>query len=196
MFPLFIVDIGAVARTRRFFVLTECPERGTQLKNDKAPKNVAGRVREFAQPVVEQLGYELWDVVFEKVGSQYELTVYIDSPDGIDMNDCEAVSHAIDPLLDSYDPIPQSYTFYVSSAGLERALTRPEHYPPFFGSLVDVRLYKAVDGAKQYEGILKAYDEGRVTIEYGEKEITFEPDDLASVRLVYVDDEGPTISEE
>ena len=151
---------------------------------EKSAKNIAGRIRSFAEPVVRELGYELWDVVFEKVGSLYELTVYIDSDDGIGIEDCEKVSRALDPLLDRYDPIPQAYTFYVSSAGLERTLSLPEHFEKFMGHQVEVKLFRAVDGAKQHTGVLCAYENGRVTIENSEEK-TFEPADISSVRLVY-----------
>ena len=154
------------------------------MATDRPVKNIAGRIREFAEPVVRELGYTLWDVVFEKVGSLYELTVYIDAEDGIGIEDCEKVSRALDPLLDRYDPIPQAYTFYVSSAGLERTLSLPEHFEKFMGHQVEVRLYRAVDGAKQHTGILSAYENGRVTVENG-KTITFDPADIASVRVVY-----------
>lgn len=151
---------------------------------EKSAKNIAGRIRSFAEPVVRELGYELWDVVFEKVGSLYELTVYIDSDDGIGIEDCEKVSRALDPLLDRYDPISQAYTFYVSSAGLERTLSLPEHFEKFMGHQVEVKLFRAVNGAKQHTGVLCAYENGRVTIENGEEK-TFEPADISSVRLVY-----------
>ena len=151
---------------------------------EKSAKNIAGRIRSFAEPVVRELGYELWDVVFEKVGSLYELTVYIDSDDGIGIEDCEKVSRALDPLLDRYDPISQAYTFYVSSAGLERTLSLPEHFEKFVGRHVELRLFRAVGGAKQHTGVLCAYENGRVTIENGEEK-TFEPADISSVRLVY-----------
>lgn len=151
---------------------------------EKSAKNIAGRIRSLAEPVVRELGYELWDVVFEKVGSLYELTVYIDSDDGIGIEDCEKVSRALDPLLDRYDPISQAYTFYVSSAGLERTLSLPEHFEKFMGHQVEVKLFRAVDGAKQHTGVLCAYENGRVTIENGEEK-TFEPADISSVRLVY-----------
>lgn len=151
---------------------------------EKSAKNIAGRIRSFAEPVVRELSYELWDVVFEKVGSLYELTVYIDSDDGIGIEDCEKVSRALDPLLDRYDPISQAYTFYVSSAGLERTLSLPEHFEKFMGHQVEVKLFRAVDGAKQHTGVLCAYENGRVTIENSEEK-TFEPADISSVRLVY-----------
>lgn len=151
---------------------------------EKSVKNIAGRIRSFAEPVVQGLGYTLWDVVFEKVGSLYELTVYIDSEDGIGIDDCEKVSRALDPLLDRYDPIPQAYTFYVSSAGLERTLSLPEHFEKFMGHQVEVRLYRAVDGTRHYTGILNGFENGRVTIENGTSR-TFEPADISTVRLVY-----------
>lgn len=154
---------------------------------DKSVKNIAGRIRKFAEPVVAELGYTLWDVVFEKVGSLYELTVYIDSDEGISIDDCEKVSRALDPLLDRYDPISQAYTFYVSSAGLERTLSLPEHFEKFMGHQVEVRLFHTVEGAKQHTGILSAFENGRVTIENG-KELTFEPEDISTVRVVYTGD--------
>ena len=155
---------------------------------DKSNKNVVGRVKSFTEPVVRDLGYELWDVTFEKVGSLYELTIYIDSEEGISIDDCEKVSRAVDPLLDRYDPIPQQYTFYVSSAGLERPLSQPAHFEKFMGHVIEVRLYRAVEGAKQHVGTLAGYEDGRVTINQG-KELTFEPADVASVRLVYTGEE-------
>jgi len=154
------------------------------LAAERSVKNIAGRIRAFAEPVVSELGYELWDVVFEKVGSLYELTVYLDKEGGIDIEDCEKVSRALDPLLDRYDPIPYAYTFYVSSAGLERTLSQPEHFEKFMGHTVEVKLFRAVEGAKQHIGALRAYDGGRVTIA-NEKELTLEPADISSVRLVY-----------
>ncbi len=154
---------------------------------DKSVKNIAGRIRSFAEPVVQELGYSLWDVVFEKVGSLYELTVYIDAENGVGIDDCEKVSRALDPLLDRYDPIPQAYTFYVSSMGLEPVLTRPEHFARFLGRQVEVKLYHAVDGAKQHTGVLRGYDEGRVTIE-SDREKTFEPADISAVRVVCTDE--------
>ena len=132
----------------------------------KHQKNVVQRVEEFAKPVVTQLGYELWDIAFEKLGSMYELNIYIDRPDrAVDLNDCETVSRAIDPLLDRYDPIEEAYTFNVSSAGLERSLKKPEHFQKYIGYLVDVKLYQAMDGQKTLLGVLKAYEDATVKIE-------------------------------
>ena len=156
------------------------------MKNEKRPKkNVAESVREFARPVVEGLGLELWDVAFEKVGGQYSLIIYIDSENGVKIEDCEAVSRAVDPLLDRYDPIEQSYTFSVSSAGLERALTRQEHFDKFTGSTVAVSLFRAENGQKKHEGTLRERTGEYLEIESDGLILRFDNANVAAVRLVY-----------
>ena len=156
------------------------------MKNaNHSKKNVAEVVREFAQPVIEGLGLELWDVVFEKVGGQHSLVIFIDSVNGIKIEDCEAVSRAIDPLLDEYDPIPQSYTFSVSSAGLERTLSRQEHFDKFIGTTVSVSLFRGENGSKKYEGILRERTEEYLEIESENVILRFDNKNVAAVRLVY-----------
>ncbi len=140
-------------------------------------------VWDLALPVVERAGLELWDVEYVTEGGQRYLRVYLDSPDGVDLDQCEAVSRAMDPILDEADPVPDSYIFEVSSAGCERALKRPEDFERFTGSLVEVRLYSAVDGAKQWIGKLTGYVNGDVIIESGGEERRFTKSQIASVRL-------------
>lgn len=82
-------------------------------------------VRQFAEPVVQAHGCSLWDVEYVREGADWFLRLYIDKPGGVDINDCEAISRAVDPILDEKDPIPDSYSFEVCSAGLERVLKRP-----------------------------------------------------------------------
>ena len=82
----------------------------------------------FARPVVEEKGCTLWDVEYVREGSDYFLRLYIDKDGGVDITDCEAISRAVDPILDEKDPIPESYHFEVCSAGLERALKRPADF--------------------------------------------------------------------
>lgn len=139
-------------------------------------------VWDLALPVVEQTGLELWDVEYVTEGGQRYLRVYLDGPDGVTLDDCETVSRAMDPILDEKDPVPDSYIFEVSSAGCERALKRPSDFARFLGSNVEVKLYSAVDGAKQWIGKLIAYDDGDVTIEAG-GEHCFTKKQIASVRL-------------
>lgn len=144
---------------------------------------IADIVAELAKPIVEERGCILWDVEYVKEGGQWFLRVYIDKAEGVSIDDCEAVSRAIDPVLDEKDPIAESYTFEVSSAGLDRQLKKPEHFAQFIGEEVEVRLYRPIDGAKQYTGTLLAYSNGDVTLRVNGEEKVFTKEQVAAVRL-------------
>ena len=144
---------------------------------------IVQKVRDLALPLAAEQGLDLWDVEYVKEAGQWYLRVYIDRDGGVSIDDCEAFSRAFDPILDAEDPIPDSYIFEVSSAGAERALKRPSDFEKFLGSDVEVKLYRAVNGAKTHTGILKAYAEGDVTVEAAGKETTFPADSVAQVRL-------------
>ena len=142
------------------------------------------RIWQFAEPVVTAQGCTIWDVEYVREGADWFLRIYIDKDGGVDIADCEAISRAMDPILDEKDPIPTSYTFEVCSAGIERALKRPGDFERFMGSDVLVRLYRPKDGTKEFPGVLRGYGEdGSVTIEYGKNEITFTKSEVALVRL-------------
>ena len=141
-------------------------------------KEVCRRVRELAGPEIVRQGVRLWDVTFEKEGGQYYLTVAIDrGRHPADLNACEAISRYLDPL--------PSYTLCVSSAGLTRRLTRPEHFDECLGERVRLRFYRAIDGAKELEGRLCARGEdGALEIEDdGGQRRTFARADVAQVNL-------------
>ena len=140
-------------------------------------------VAEFARPIVEAHGCELWDVEYVREGSECFLRLYLYKEGGVDINDCEAVSRAVDPILDEKDPIPGSYHFEVCSAGLERVLKRPADFQRFLGSPITVKLYRPRNGLKEIPCVLKAYDEGKLTVEAGKETITFEKSEVAQVRL-------------
>ena len=140
-------------------------------------------VASFAEPIVRQHGCELWDVEYVREGSEYFLRLYLDKEGGVDINDCEAISRAVDPILDEKDPIQGSYHFEVCSAGLERALKRPSDFERFMNSAITVKLYRPRNGLKEIPGILRGYDNGRVTVEAGKETITFEKSEVALVRL-------------
>ena len=144
---------------------------------------VAEKVAQFARPVVEAHGCELWDVEYVREGSERFLRLYIDKDGGVDITDCEKISRAVDPILDEGDPIAESYHFEVCSAGLERALKRPGDFERFMGSAVMVKLYRPRNGLKELPGILRGYEDGRVTVECGKETITFEKSEIALVRL-------------
>lgn len=135
---------------------------------------VAARVEQLARPVVSELGYRLWDVRYEKEGPDQFLRVFIDKDGDMDTADCEVVSRALDPLIDAADPIDESYYFEVSSPGLGRRLTRPEHYEACRGQKTTVRLIRPDEaGQKEYTGLLQGNCDGTVTLETedGEKQI-------------------------
>ena len=137
-------------------------------------------VAQLAQPIVEQAGCTLWDVEYVKEAGEWFLRVYIDKEGGVDINHCEAVSRPLSDLLDEADPIQGSYTFEVSSAGLDRPLKKPEHFAACAGQQVDVRFYRPVDGRKEYTGALVGCDgDGNVTVD----DKTFGKKDVAQVRL-------------
>ena len=147
---------------------------------------VTDTVWNLARPLAEAQGVELWDVEYVKEAGQWFLRVYLDKDGGIGINDCEAFSRALDPILDEADPIPGSYVFEVSSAGAERELKRPGDFEKFLGSDVEVKLYQAVDGRKTYTGKLVSYADGDVTVAVGNTEKTFAKADVASVHLSIV----------
>ena len=144
---------------------------------------ITDQVTEFAKPVVESFGCTLWDVEYVREGSERFLRIYIDKDGGVDIDDCEKIHRALDPILDEKDPIPESYHFEVSSAGLERALKRPGDFERFMGSPVLVKLYRPRNGLKEIPGILRGYEDGKVTVEAGKETITFEKSQVALVRL-------------
>ena len=146
-------------------------------------KKLTEKVAELARPVAEKLGCELWDVEFIKEVGQYFLRIYIDKPEGVAIEDCEAFSRAFDTILDEADPIPESYVFEVSSAGAERALKRPSDFERFMGSNVAVHLYKPKDGKKEFIGTLKTYNNGDLEIENKNGVLAFAKSEVALVRL-------------
>ena len=135
---------------------------------------VTDQVTIFAKPVVESFGCQLWDVEYVREGSERYLRLYIDKDGGIDIEDCEKIHRAMDPILDEKDPIAESYHFEVCSAGLERPLKRPSDFEKFMGSPILVKLYRPRNGLKEIPGILRGYEEGKVTLEAGKETVTFE----------------------
>lgn len=144
---------------------------------------ITEQVASFAQPIVEANGCSLWDVEYVREGSERFLRLYIDKEGGVNINDCEAIARAVDPILDEKDPIPESYHFEVCSAGLERPLKRPGDFEKFMGSPILLKLYRPRNGLKEIPGILRGYEEGKVTVEAGKETITFEKSEVALVRL-------------
>ena len=144
---------------------------------------VTDTVAALALPFVEAAGCSLWDVEYVKEAGEWFLRVYIDKEEGISIEDCEAVSRPLSDALDEADPIEGSYTFEVSSAGADRVLKKEEHFSQFQGAEVEVKLYRAKEGRKEFVGLLQSYEEGNVTLDVNGTSVAFEKKEIALVRL-------------
>ena len=148
-------------------------------------KNVRDTVSEAILPTVSELGYRLWDVTYSKIGADYHLEITIDKDGGVNIEDCERVHRAIDPILDEVDPIEGFYYLEVSSPGIERELRTEEHILACLGCEVIAKLYVAKDGAKSVEGTLKSYSDGAVVISTDGKEVSLEVKGISKLQTVY-----------
>lgn len=147
---------------------------------------VEQRCEKMVQPILDENGFELWDVEYVKEGANYYLRVYADKEGGITIDDCVTISRALEVKLDEEDFIEEAYILEVSSPGLGRPLKRERDFERSIGAEVDVKLYKAVNQQKEFTGILKAYDETTVTLELeNEEEQIFERSAIALIRLAF-----------
>lgn len=147
---------------------------------------IAEQVRDIITPTADELGYYLWDVEYVKEGADWILRVTIDNDEGITIDDCERMTRAIDPILDEADPIEDAYLLEVSSPGIERELTRPEHFELCAGERVEVRLFAPSEGSRVWVGTLVGRDEaGRVTIAVGDTTRSFEAAAVTKVCTVF-----------
>ena len=128
-------------------------------KGRKKTGGTAARVYDIAKPIADRLGIEIWDVVFEKEGAYHYLKVLIEKEDGVDMDDCEALSRPLSKALDDADPIEDSYILEVGSPGLGRKLRLPRHFKEYVGCPVRIRYIRETDGVKEFIAVMTAYDE-------------------------------------
>lgn len=147
-------------------------------------QSVALTVAELVRPTVEGLGYRLWDVEYAKEGADWHLTVTIDNDEGINIDDCERVHRAIDPILDEADPIEDAYYLNVSSPGIERVLRTEAHLLASIGERVELRFFAAIDGQKSVRGTLAAVDAEVVTLAEGGR---YPRAAIAKAQTVYFD---------
>ena len=155
----------------------------------KMKKTVREIVREAIEPTIVELGYSVWDITYSKVGADYHLEVTIDSENGINIDDCERVHRAIDPIIDECDPIEDFYYLDVSSPGIERELRTEEHILSCIGWEVEAKLYSQVNGAKQHRGFIESYEDGILTLENDQGKVAIERKNIGMLRTVYDFDE-------
>lgn len=138
----------------------------------------------FLAPVAEQVGVEIIEVKWELRREHASLTLYIDAAGGVDLNLCEAFHRAVDAPLDELDPtFGAAYTLNCSSAGLDRPFKTERDYSRHMGEEIEVHLYAAQDGKKEYHGTLRSYDGESVVLETQEGEKSFPLDKIAKACL-------------
>ena len=140
-------------------------------------------LRELIEPAVTALGFELVGVEFIH-GKSGLLRVYIDHPEGISVDDCQAVSHQVSGVLDVEDPIRGQYTLEVSSPGLDRPLFRERDFERFAGNQVDIRLLAPVNGRRKFKGVLGGLRDGQVVLQMDDEELVVALDEIDRARLV------------
>ncbi|MCI8759636.1 MAG: ribosome maturation factor RimP [Clostridia bacterium] len=154
--------------------------------------SIEERVEKLLQPIIEKIGYDLYDVEYAKEGKNYFLRILIDKPNGIDLEDCEKVNDAINDKLDEANYIKEQYFLEVSSPGIERILRKDKHLEQNTGKEIQVKLFKKDEnGQKEYQGILQEFNEEKIMIEINNKEnieenqITIERKNIAQIKTIY-----------
>lgn len=148
-------------------------------------KDIVKLAEELAAPIIEENGFELVDCEFVKEGPNRYLRLYVDKEGGITIDDCEIVSRALDEKLDD-DMTEEPYILEVSSPGIDRVLKREHEYVKYKGRLVDVKLFKAIDGVKEIRGSLVGLEDGNVVIEENGEKKAFPLKEVASTRLAVI----------
>lgn len=146
--------------------------------------NTVALVRSIVEPISKEMGLEIWDIRFLKEGSQWYLRIFIDKEGGVSIDDCVDLTHAINKPLDEADPIEQAYCLEVSSPGIERELTRPEHFEKFIGEKIMIKSIRPIDGKRDFKGVLESYDDGNITLrDEDESGLTFTKKEVSWVKL-------------
>ena len=135
--------------------------------------------------VIEENGYELVDVSYEKENGTMSLIFTLDNEKGVTIDDCEKMSKILDPLLDQLNPTgDQSYTLVVSSPGIDRPLKTDRDLSRAKGEEVELNLFKKLDGKKNFVGTLEAFDEKTISIKCEDKTLNFDREAVASIKRV------------
>lgn len=138
---------------------------------------------EIGDRVAETLGVSVVDAEYKKEDGRQILRIFIDKEGGVGINDCEEFSRIFGDEIDKDDPIETEYLLEVSSPGVERKLKTEREYIHYIGTLVDVKLFAQINGKKEFTGILKSYEDGKIAFECGEETITINTKDAAYIKL-------------
>ena len=144
--------------------------------------SIEERVETLIKPMIENIGYDLYDVEYVKEGKNFFLRIFIDSENGINLDDCEKVNNEIVEKLDEADYIKEAYFLEVSSSGIERVLRKDNHLQKNIGKEVFVKLFKKDEkGKKEYQGILNEFDSEKVVID----NTNIERKNIAQMKTIY-----------
>lgn len=144
---------------------------------------VEQKTEELIMPILDEMGFELWDIEYVKEGQEYYLRAYIDKEGGITIDDCVDVSRRMSELLDADEYIDEAYIFEVSSPGLGRKLVKDKEFSRSIGRAVDVKFYKPVDGSKEISGELQSFDKETIVIDVNGVSKSYARADIAIVKL-------------
>lgn len=163
--------------------------------------NIEEKVESLLKPVIEKLGYELYDVIYEKEAKDYYLRIFIDTPKGISLEDCEKVNDAISDILDEANYIKDGYFLEVSSPGIERVLRKDRHFEKSIGEEITVNLFKPIEleksseeqkgkpkkpkAVKQIDGILKSFNENEICLMVENNELIVERKNISNIKIKY-----------
>jgi len=147
--------------------------------------SIEERIESLVEKKINDLGYELYDVEYAKEGREYYLRIFIDKPEGIDLNDCEKVNDGINDLLDQADYIKEQYFLEVSSPGIERTLRKDKHLEANIDSLVEIKLFKPIEKQKVIQGILKQFNSEVLELELEDRTIEISRKDISVIKTVY-----------
>lgn len=148
--------------------------------------SIEEKVTNLIEPIIEKIGYELYDVEYAKEGKNYFLRIFIDNEKGIDLNDCEKVNNEITDILDEKNYIKEQYFLEVSSPGIERILRKNKHLEKNIGKEINIKLFKKDEnGNKEYFGDLLEYDENYIKIKQNDNEIKIERKNISQIKTVY-----------
>ncbi len=151
-----------------------------------AKENIETKIENLIENIINDLGYDLYDVEYVKEGKDYYLRIFIDSPKGISIDDCENVNNAIDKVLDDADLIKEQYFLEVSSTGLERNLRKDKHFILNIGNKIEIKLYEKVQNTKVLQGILKDFNDEKVHLKIDKDIIiTIDKNNIAMARTIY-----------
>lgn len=148
-------------------------------------KNIEEKVEQLIEKTINELGYELYDVEYAKEGKDYFLRIFIDKNEGIDLNDCEKVNDAVNPILDAADYIKEQYFLEISSPGIERTLRKDKHLKQNIGEKVEIKLFKPINKQKNIIGILKDYNAEQIEIEISEEVCKINRKNISVIKTVY-----------